>query len=123
MLKLIEVNEENWTDVARLTVNEDQKEFLDSAVGILARGYAYRACRARVIGIAKDDAIVGGRLFSPRRPAACVVLSRPLPLPNTKKAAFRRLVFGRGRRIRTHDPWFWRPVLYQLSYTPVHRVL
>ena len=29
--------------------------------------------------------------------------------------------FGRGRRTRTHDPWFWRPVLYQLSYTPVQR--
>ena len=27
-------------------------------------------------------------------------------------------IFGRGRRTRTHDPWFWRPVLYQLSYTP-----
>ena len=25
---------------------------------------------------------------------------------------------GRGRRIRTRDPRFWRPVLYQLSYTP-----
>jgi len=59
LLKLIEVNEENWTGVARLSVNEDQKEFLDSAVGILARGYAYRACRARVIGIEKDGVIVG----------------------------------------------------------------
>ena len=28
--------------------------------------------------------------------------------------------FGRGGRTRTHDPWFWRPVLYQLSYTPMH---
>ena len=28
--------------------------------------------------------------------------------------------FGRGRRTWTHDPWFWRPVLYQLSYTPIH---
>ena len=28
---------------------------------------------------------------------------------------------GRGRRIRTRDPRFWRPVLYQLSYTPVQR--
>ena len=27
----------------------------------------------------------------------------------------------RGRRIRTRDPRFWRPVLYQLSYTPVQR--
>ena len=32
-----------------------------------------------------------------------------------------RSFFGRGRRTRTHDPWFWRPVLYQLSYTPVQR--
>ena len=30
-------------------------------------------------------------------------------------------LFGRGRRIRTRDPRFWRPVLYQLSYTPVQR--
>ena len=30
---------------------------------------------------------------------------------------------GRGRRIRTRDPRFWRPVLYQLSYTPVQRLL
>ena len=26
--------------------------------------------------------------------------------------------FGRGRRIRTLGTWFWRPLLYQLSYTP-----
>ena len=25
---------------------------------------------------------------------------------------------GRGDRIRTCDPRFWRPMLYQLSYTP-----
>ena len=31
----------------------------------------------------------------------------------------RTFLFGRGRRIRTRDPRFWRPVLYQLSYTPV----
>ena len=27
--------------------------------------------------------------------------------------------FGRGRKIRTLDTRFWRPLLYQLSYTPV----
>ena len=27
--------------------------------------------------------------------------------------------FGRGRRIRTLGTRFWRPMLYQLSYTPV----
>ena len=26
---------------------------------------------------------------------------------------------GRGSRIRTHGTWFWRPLLYQLSYTPM----
>ena len=29
-------------------------------------------------------------------------------------------VFGRGSRIRTHGTWFWRPLLYQLSYTPMY---
>ena len=29
--------------------------------------------------------------------------------------------YGRGRRIRTLGTWFWRPLLYQLSYTPISR--
>src|ERR1700712_5621814 len=33
--------------------------------------------------------------------------------PGCKKAS------GRSEGIRTHDPRFWRPMLYQLSYTPV----
>ena len=41
------------------------------------------------------------------------------PCQNKKVAIWRPFCFGRGRRTRTHDPWFWRPVLYQLSYTPV----
>ena len=59
MLKLVEVNEENWMEIAGLAVRDDQKDYLDSAVGIMALGYAYRACRARVIGIAQDETIVG----------------------------------------------------------------
>ena len=59
MLRLIDVNEENWMDVRRLAVSDAQKGFLDSAVGILARGYVYRANRARVIGIADGDTVVG----------------------------------------------------------------
>ena len=31
----------------------------------------------------------------------------------------RNFVSGRGRKIRTLDTRFWRPLLYQLSYTPV----
>jgi hypothetical protein len=30
---------------------------------------------------------------------------------------------GRGDRTRTCNRWFWRPVLYQLSYTPNERLL
>ncbi len=59
MLKLVAVNEQNWLEVRQLSVADDQKEFLDSPVGILARGYIYRDCRARVIGIARGDVIVG----------------------------------------------------------------
>ena len=59
MLKLIEVTEENWLDLRRLSVSETQKGFLDSALGILARGYVYRHDRARVIGIADDDTTIG----------------------------------------------------------------
>jgi hypothetical protein len=27
-----------------------------------------------------------------------------------------------GGRNRTHSPWFWRPVLYQLSYTRLFQI-
>ena len=36
-----------------------------------------------------------------------------------KKAPTKSMLFsGRGRRNRTLNQWFWRPLLYQLSYTP-----
>ena len=59
MLRLIEVNEQNWMDVRNLSVSEAQSSFLDCAGGIVARGYIYRADRAEVIGIADDDTVIG----------------------------------------------------------------
>ena len=59
MVKLVEIDEENFLKFARLRVGEEQKGFLDSARGILARGYAYRENRARVIGIMADKEPVG----------------------------------------------------------------
>ena len=59
MLRLLEVNEENWLAVRRLSVRKEQEGFLDSALGILARGYVYRAERARVIAVAEEDTILG----------------------------------------------------------------
>ena len=35
-----------------------------------------------------------------------------------KKDSIYVLSFRTGGEARTPDTWFWRPVLYQLSYTP-----
>lgn len=59
MVKLFDVNEQNWLDVVSLRVNEEQKKFLDTPVGIVARGYIYRSCNARVYGISNDEYIIG----------------------------------------------------------------
>ncbi len=59
MLKLTDVTEDNWMDVASLSVKENQKEYLAPAIGILARGYVYRNCNARVFVIENDGVIVG----------------------------------------------------------------
>ncbi|MGX8692428.1 MAG: GNAT family N-acetyltransferase [Clostridia bacterium] len=59
MIRLTDIHEENWLEARALAVGDDQRAFLDSALGILARGYAYRACRARVVGIADGERLVG----------------------------------------------------------------
>ena len=45
----------------------------------------------------------------------------PLRDPHTKTKDHRMVVFyfGRGTKARTLDTRFWRPLLYQLSYTPI----
>ena len=62
MIRLAEVTEENWLDVASLSVKEEQKGFLAPAIGILARGYVYRDCGARVHVIENDGTVVGAAL-------------------------------------------------------------
>lgn len=59
MVKLVDVNEQNWLDIVRLSVLEEQKKFLDSPIGIVARGYVYRSCRAKVYGISNNEKMVG----------------------------------------------------------------
>ena len=59
MVDLIELSEENWMDFAGLTVDESQRTFLASNIGIIARGYVYRNSRAKVIGIVADGTPVG----------------------------------------------------------------
>ena len=62
MIKLVDVTEQNWLDVASLSVHEKQKKFLDKPIGIVARGYIYRSCNARVYGISNDGHIIGAAL-------------------------------------------------------------
>jgi len=59
MIKLLDVNEQNWLDVISLSVNEEQKRFLDKPIGIIARGYIYRSCNAKIYGISNDGQIIG----------------------------------------------------------------
>ena len=59
MIRLAEITEDNWLDAANLSVRDDQRGFVASAVGILARGYVYRDCGGRVYVIECDGTIVG----------------------------------------------------------------
>ena len=59
MIHLEDITEENWLEALRLEVGEDQRRFVASPVGILARGYVYRRDRARVYAIMTEDVLVG----------------------------------------------------------------
>ena len=59
MIKLTPITEENWFEAASLSVKDSQKGYVAPAVGILARGYVYRDCSARVFAIENDGVIVG----------------------------------------------------------------
>lgn len=59
MIRLEEINEDNWCEVAKLRTTEEQKKYVASAIGILARGYVMRESRAKVYAITEDDTYVG----------------------------------------------------------------
>ncbi len=59
MVKLENITEENWIQAARLSVTEEQQQFLDRPIGILARGYVYRDKNARVYAVSNGEQIVG----------------------------------------------------------------
>lgn len=56
---LAEITEENWLAAAGLAVREEQKGFVAPSVGIIARGYVYRDCRAKVYVIESGSEPVG----------------------------------------------------------------
>lgn len=58
-VRLGTITEENWLEAASLSVAEEQKSFVAPAVGILARGYVYRDCGAKVWTIEWNGQPVG----------------------------------------------------------------
>ena len=56
---LINVDENNWTELTSLKLSEEQLKYVASPIGILARGYIYRNSNARVFGIQKENRIIG----------------------------------------------------------------
>ena len=70
-MKLVEVTEENWLEIATLSVREEQKGFLAPPIGILARGYVYRECNGRVCGIANGEQMVGVALVRDQNEEPC----------------------------------------------------
>ena len=61
-MRLVSVTEDNWMDVASLSVKEEQKKYVAPAIGILARGYVYRDCNAKIYAFENDGVIVGTAL-------------------------------------------------------------
>lgn len=59
MMRLTGVTEENWLEIASLSVKEYQKDYVAPAIGILARGYVYRGCSAKVFAFEEGGVIVG----------------------------------------------------------------
>ena len=59
MIRLAEITEENWGAVASLSVKDSQKGYLAPPIGIIARGYVYRDCGAKVYAIENDGEPVG----------------------------------------------------------------
>jgi diamine N-acetyltransferase len=62
MVRLVQVTEDNWMEIASLAVKENQRGYVAPSVGILARGYVYRDCNAKIYAFENDGVIVGTAL-------------------------------------------------------------
>jgi len=59
LVKLVDITVDNFMEARRLKVKDHQRAFVDSASGILSRGYAYKDHRPQVFMIQKDQTPVG----------------------------------------------------------------
>jgi ribosomal protein S18 acetylase RimI-like enzyme len=63
LVSLIDITENNYLTICALNVTEEQKGFLASPTGILARAYAKRNRNARALAITNNETIVGVLMF------------------------------------------------------------
>lgn len=75
-LHLTDITPENWAEAAQLQVWEHQKHLAPPAVGLLARAYAWRRLRARVIAVMAEERLAG--LLLVRDGADCYELTAML---------------------------------------------
>ncbi len=59
MIRLVNIDETNFFAARTLSLQEGQRRFLDSPLGIIARGFVYRDQRARVLAVTDEDIMVG----------------------------------------------------------------
>ena len=59
MIHLVDIDETNFFAARALTLREDQRRFLDSPLGIIARGFVYRDQQARVLAVDDEGEVVG----------------------------------------------------------------
>jgi len=59
MIRLVDIDETNFFAARALSLQEGQRRFLDSPLGIIARGFVYRDQRARVLAVTDEDIMVG----------------------------------------------------------------
>lgn len=72
MITLQPITEQNFINALQLSVLQEQKPYLASPAGILARGYVYRRERGRVWAICEDNEMVGlAMLHDMRQEPAC----------------------------------------------------
>lgn len=56
---LTDIDEGNWTKITTLELSEEQKDYVASPIGVLARAYVYRDYNAKVFGIKNKEEIIG----------------------------------------------------------------
>ena len=63
MVSLIEITEDNYQVVCGLEITEEQRAYVASPTGILARAYAKRNRNTQALAIVNDETIIGVIMF------------------------------------------------------------